>query len=103
MVSVRGAFGQAGTASQIVPMMFGHSKKMFSCGSSSSTVSLAAATWAVPLPFTLGATSLSCPLGSGEAAVPWRRFFAPAIVVYLGNCAIIQRCREILALSTWSG
>ena len=69
MLSVHSAFGQAGTASQIVPMMFGHSKKMFSCGSS-STVPLAAATWAVPLPFTLGATSLSWPLGSGEAAVP---------------------------------
>jgi hypothetical protein len=70
-------------------MMLGQSRNMFSCGPS-SPVPLAA-TWALPLVSAPGAVSLSWPLGS---AVPWRRFFAPAMVVYW---TVIQGCKEFVS------
>ena len=72
----------------VVPMMLGHSKNMFSLVSSSSSSSSTAlaVSWVLALPLAACAISSSLPWGSAEAAAaPWRRFFAPAILVHSSN------------------
>ncbi len=77
----------------VVPMMLGHSKKMFSLGSSSSSMALAAS-WVLALPLAAWAISYSLP-SAAAAAATWRRVLTPAILVHSSNHPRMQRCGSV--------